>query len=147
MRLLGIDPGRRGAIAALARGDCGGWRVSTQDLPASVAELQDLLPTLTPVAFAVLEKPFYPPGIGIRSATVIAEAYGALTASLFAAGIPVREVRPVDWKRALNVPRDKAGARQQASMLFPLDAEQWTRAKEDGRAEAALIAWFGMRWV
>ncbi len=28
MRLLGIDPGRRGAIAALERGDHGGWRVS-----------------------------------------------------------------------------------------------------------------------
>lgn len=146
-RILGIDPGKTGALAVLEREDYCGWRVTAHDMPGSVAELQDLLPTLAPVAFAVVEKPFYPPGIGLRSVAVTAERYGALLASLFAAGIPAREVRPVDWKRSLNVPRDKAGARQQASMLFPLDADQWTRRKDDGRAEAALIAWFGMKWV
>ena len=133
--ILGIDPGREGAMARLYRGDCGMWRVDVIDLPQTPGELDDC------------ERPIYPPHIGIRSATRIAEAYGALKATLFHAGIPLREVRPHEWKRSLSVPADKHGARRRAAEFFPDDADQWRLARHHGRAEAALIAWYGRRWA
>lgn len=145
--ILGIDPGKKGALAVLGRCDAGVWRVITHDMPGTTADLQGLLSSLPAVAFAVVEKPFYPPKCGVQSIAAMAEGYGALKASLHAAGIPIREVRPGEWKPALAVPKDKAGARQAAGMMFPDDSDQWRLAKHDGRAEAALIAWFGKRWL
>ena len=145
-RILGVDPGRKGALALMSRGDAASWRVETHDMPAAIPDLQALLPRLTPVAFAVVEKPFYNRIMGTSNAGRSGEAYGVLLASLHAAGIPIREVRPDEWKRALNIPKDKTGARQSAGMMFPDDADQWPLVKHDGRAEAALLAWYGKRW-
>lgn len=145
--LLGIDPGRTGAIARLYKGDAGMWRVDTHDLPQTPGALAELIGKLTPVVLAAVERPFYPPHIGIRSATTIAHAYGALTATLTHCGVPFCEVAPRDWKRSLRVPADKAGARRRAEEFFPDDAGQWRLAKHHGRAEAALIAWYGRRWA
>ena len=49
-----------------------------------------------------------------------------------------------DWKAALNLSSAKSASREQASLTFPDDAAQWARVKDDGRAEAALLAWYAM---
>jgi hypothetical protein len=49
------------------------------------------------------------------------------------------------WKKALGVPADKDGARARASQLMPENAWLWPLVKHDGRAEAALIAYWGIR--
>lgn len=145
--ILGIDPGRNGALAVLSdETRDGAYRVKTHDMPDTASGLHSLLLSLSPVAFAVVEKPFYPHGIGATNIARIAEAYGALKATLLFCGIPTREVRPKEWKAALNLGSDKAASRQMASMLFPDDTGQWARAKDDGRAEAALIAWYGRKF-
>lgn len=41
--------------------------------------------------------------------------------------------------------KGKDGSRARASELMPRHAGQWVRVKDDGRAEAALIALHGMR--
>ncbi|MBC7907617.1 MAG: hypothetical protein H7Y60_12860 [Rhodospirillaceae bacterium] len=46
-------------------------------------------------------------------------------------------------QRLLALPADKDGARARASQLLPAHAGLWCRAKYDGRAEAALIAYYG----
>jgi hypothetical protein len=43
------------------------------------------------------------------------------------------------------VPAAKDGARARASQLLPGAADQWPLVKHDGRAEAALIALWGIR--
>ena len=58
--------------------------------------------------------------------------------------IPLTMVAPLKWKRALGVPADKDGARARASQLLPAHAGLWCRVKDDGRAEAALIAYYGV---
>lgn len=142
--ILGIDPGKKGALAVL---DTATRRVMCHDMPDTTLGLHDLVSELPHIALALVEKPFYPPQIGIRSVAVIAQAYGTLLGALSWRSIPVREVRPVDWKQALGLSRDKAASREKAGLFFPDDAEQWKRAKDDGRAEAALIAWYGLRWA
>lgn len=140
--ILGIDPGKSGGIALLD-----GLSVQTWPMPSTTRDLHDLIAGLPIIKIGVLEKPFYPPSIGISNAARIAEAYGVIKGALQWRDIPFHEVRPADWKRSLNVPTDKHAARQRASEFFPNAAEQWAKAGEDGRAEAALIAWFGKRWV
>ena len=60
--------------------------------------------------------------------------------------VPMFEVRPAEWKAALNLGTSKSASRERAMMQWPDDADQWRRARDDGRAEAALIAWYGVRF-
>ena len=59
--------------------------------------------------------------------------------------IPVTYLTPKKWKGALGVPKAKDGARARASELLPGYSHLWQRVKDDGRAEAALIALYGAR--
>lgn len=144
MILLGIDPGVKGALAVY---DTHEGRVKTHDMPDTTAGLYDLIGTLPKIDVCVVEKPFYPKVIGVQNVARIAEAYGRIKAILFGHGIPIHEVRPADWKAALNLSSNKAASRELAGCCFPDDADQWARVKDDGRAEAALLAWFGKRFA
>lgn len=76
IRLLGIDPGRQGALAVLENETRdGAFHVTTYDLPDTTSGLLDLILSLPPVAFATVEKPFYPQGIGKRNVAAIVQAY------------------------------------------------------------------------
>ena len=52
---------------------------------------------------------------------------------------------PQRWKKALSLGQGKDAARARASQLLPAHAHYWQRVKDDGRAEAALIAVYGQR--
>lgn len=143
-KIIGIDPGKKGAICLFEKTE---QSVTCHDMPDTTQGLHDILSGFPVVSFAVVEKPFYPHHIGVTNATKIAEAYGTLKGALQWLSIPVREVRPLDWKRSLNLSSSKSASREMASMLFPDHSAQWARAKDDGRAEAALIAWYGLRWA
>lgn len=144
MLILGIDPGNKGAFAVL---DTNGNRVSCTDMPDTTAGLHDLALSLPAVAFCVIEKPFYPKVIGVKNVARIAEAFGAVRNTIAWKGIPIHETRPAEWKAALNLSSNKTASREMAGLIFPDDAAQWPLIKHDGRAEAALIAWYGMRWA
>lgn len=135
---LGIDPGRQGAIAVL---DSDTMAVAVHDMPDTTAGLHDLIAGLPLIKVALLEKPFFPRMIGITNAVKIATAYGTLTGALAWRSISVREIPPVEWKKRLGLSSVKAASREKASMLFPDIAEQFKRVKDDGRAEAAILAW------
>ena len=144
MLILGVDPGKNGALAVL---DKEAGRVTCHDMPDTVAGVHDLIAGLPVVRLACVEKPFYPQHIGTTSVAKIAEAYGVLKGALAWRSIAMFEVRPAEWKAALNLGPNKGASRERAMMQWPDDAAQWKRAKDDGRAEAALIAWYGLRWV
>jgi crossover junction endodeoxyribonuclease RuvC len=54
--------------------------------------------------------------------------------------IPHQLVTAAKWKKYFNLSQDKGISRRLASERFPHDAEQFSRVKDDGRAEAALLA-------
>jgi crossover junction endodeoxyribonuclease RuvC len=62
-------------------------------------------------------------------------------------GIPYELVTPQRWKKALmdGMGKDKDASRLQAIRLFPAIAGQLARKKDDGRADALLIAEYGRR--
>jgi hypothetical protein len=144
LNILGTDPGRNGAFAILDTGTF--KRVTCHDMPATIDGLHDLVAGLPEIAFAVVEQPFVGTIASRKSLAVTFEAYGALKGALMWRSIPIYTVTPSVWKQSLNIPADKTAARRRAAEFFPDDAHQWRLAKHDGRAEAALIAWYGLRW-
>jgi crossover junction endodeoxyribonuclease RuvC len=68
---------------------------------------------------------------------------GALEMAVAAKGHELRWVTPAKWKAHFGLVADKGVARGLAIQRFPQHAKLFARAKDDGRAEAALIALYG----
>lgn len=142
---LGIDPGKRGAMAAL---DSTGGIVWVDDMPSLTgsaigAWLVDRLANES-VAVAWVEKVHAMPKQGVSSVWTFAEGFGALLGGFGALRVPVRFVAPNVWKKAAGLSPDKDGARQRASERWPGHAGLFARRCDDGRAEACLIGLHGL---
>jgi crossover junction endodeoxyribonuclease RuvC len=85
------------------------------------------------------------PGQGVTSMFNFGLSFGFVQALAFSAGVPVSFVRPQEWKKGVGIPSgsEKGASRIRASQLFPNDADKWSRVRDDGLAEAALIAYYG----
>ena len=139
---IGIDPGKTGAIAVM---DADDMSVRVYDMPGTIEEKRAILSEIGSVRGAWIEKPFCPRMIGIKNAVTIAQAYGEMKACLFFAGVPTNEVPPATWKKHFGLSTDKDASRAYASSVFPDQSNLWARKKDDGRAEASLIACYGWR--
>jgi crossover junction endodeoxyribonuclease RuvC len=146
MILAGIDPGANGALAIVDNQLVTILDVpkvgNVIDYPAWAKEWNLFLPF---VSHIWIEKVGSMPKQGVTSMFSFGERYGFVTALAYSAGVPVSFTRPQDWKKAVGIPvkADKGASRLRASQLFPQHAEQWKRVKDDGRAEALLIAYAG----
>jgi crossover junction endodeoxyribonuclease RuvC len=98
-----------------------------------------------PIDHVFVERVGAMPGQGTSSMFAMGKATGIVIGALAALGLPLTLISPVTWKRALQVPAAKDGARARASQLLPGSAAQWARVKDHGRAEAALIALYGVQ--
>jgi crossover junction endodeoxyribonuclease RuvC len=146
---LGIDVGATGAVAAL--GPDGGL-LAVDDLPyADGAVLAPVLADLVlahGTAVAWVEQAQAYPGQGGSSGFKYGTGYGVILGVLGALDIPTQRVTPAVWKRAAGLGRDKGQARRRACELWPAAADRFARVRDDGRAEACLIArhgWLAMR--
>jgi hypothetical protein len=137
---LGIDPGKRGAIAIT---DSDTWRVTCHDMPPTTQELHDLIAGLPTVKLCTLEKLHAGPVMGRTTIATMFMNYGILKGALMWRDIPFKEVRPSKWKPGMGLSKDKNASRELAMQRFPDDAEQFKRVNDDGRAEAALLAIYG----
>ena len=151
--VLGIDPGLSGAIAlytpetrALVIYDTPTFtltRGAKAKREPDATELARIIDASGPISHAFVEQVNAMPGQGVSSVFAFGKVYGLALGIVAANFIPLTLVAPLKWKRALSVPADKDGARARASQLLPEHAALWSRAKDDGRAEAALIAYYG----
>jgi len=147
--IIGIDPGLGGALALLCNND-----LEIYDMPtiqdgtkrrvdhAQLAVILDLWAKHQGIT-CIIEKVASMPGNGHAGAFTFGRAAGVVIGAVAANFIPIVEVPPQVWKRKTQTPTDKDGARLRASEIFPRYAGQWARVKDDGRAEAALIAYYG----
>lgn len=138
--LLGIDPGRKGALAIL---DAEEMHVEVHDMPQTPQELYALFESLPKIKMCILEKLHAGPQMSRTAIARMFEDYGLLKGALIWRDVPFFDVRPAKWKPALNVTADKSSSRQMAMQLWPDQASLFKRVKDDGRAEAALLAWYG----
>ena len=83
---------------------------------------------------------------GVASQAMFMEQYGVLCGIMIGLGIPHETIHPATWKAAIfHGSSEKTDARLKASSLFPSIADRFARVKDDGNAEAALIADYGRR--
>ena len=150
--ILGIDPGMGGALAIYSPGLTG---VYVYDIPKSIdsgidaqalASLVERIHLTYPNITAVVERVSSMP----RQAGAFAFGLstGIIHGCLASHGIPFELVSPNVWKAKMGLTRfpdetyaqNKTRARALASQLFPALASQFNRVKDDGRAEALLLA-------
>lgn len=155
MRILGVDPGCYGALALLCDNGryLGVWdmpilllrRGKTDKAEVDGVELARLLRGLYRDDIVVLEQVGGLPGQSAPAAFNFGRAAGAVEYAAKALGLRVETVAPVTWKKALRVNEGKDGSRALAMRMWPEKADLFKRKKDDGRAEAALIAEWGRR--
>lgn len=152
--IVGIDPGLSGALFFINPEGTTGEAV---DAPVHLLKRGgkakrelDIVALLNilgrhPISHAFVELVGPMPRQGVSSVFSFGKSYGVVLGAVAACHIPLTLVSPVQWKRALQVPRSKDGARARASQLLPEAAHQWPLQRHDGRAEAALIGLYGVR--
>ncbi len=87
------------------------------------------------------------PGQGVSSTFRFGEGYGVLQ-GIMATHSNIRVIlpRPSVWKMSMGVTADKGSSLRLARQLFPaFETKYFSRIKDDGRAEALLLALFGLR--
>ena len=160
--VLGVDPGLSGGLALLERREADGTGVpftvmhAVADIPAigEGANRRVNVPAVlgwirakhrVPPDHAFMERGQGFPGQGISSTFRYGRACGALEACVAGLQIPLTLVAPVAWKRSLSLlGREKEASRQRALELFPTAVDDLSRHLDHGRAEAMLLAWYGL---
>jgi crossover junction endodeoxyribonuclease RuvC len=155
--VLAIDPGLSGAIAAYD-----GYILLVEDLPVSkqkakkrlnLGRLMSQVPYLASCVVAgdfLVEQVGAMPRQGLSSAFNFGFTVGAIHMAAHGAAMRLHTVTPAQWKfgvglNAVSGQDQKArknASREKAIELFPQYADLFARVKDDGRAEAALMAWW-----
>ena len=152
-RIIGIDVGLDGAIAMMNGTDL----IKVLDMPTvtldrngkakrqiSIPELIEIIDEFKPEE-AYIERVFAMSGQGVTSVFSFGRSLGAIEGVIAARSIKSTLVTPQTWQKAMGVSGGKDGARARAMELFPWNVDYFKRKKDDGRADAALIACWGLR--
>ena len=165
--ILGIDAGAHGAIAAY-NSDANDL-LMVEDMPFDVVHvggkdrhrvspqrLADLIRGFDH-AQLLMEQPTYRPLVarnkqtgqretrqpGAAGMAQLGESVGIVKGIAAAYRMSFTGVAPGAWKRVVRCPAEKGEARRRATECFPRWSALFARVKDDGRAEAALIALYG----
>lgn len=140
-RVVGIDPGITGGVACIDDGRLShAVAMPVYNGLTSALDLCEILTNMQPDVVAV-EKTQAMPKNGSVASFSLGMNTGIVHGVIGTLGHPLVMIRPVDWKRANGlVGKDKNASRGLASSLWPYKAAAFKRVKDDGVAEAALIA-------
>lgn len=146
MLVYGVDPGISGAIARL---DLMEGLLEVYDMPVmEVNKKKQVNAQLVTDIFAEQHAPVYiekvgaMPGQGVASMFNFGKSYGILIGCAAGLKMETTLVTPQMWQKALKCQKGKDGNRQRACELFPNYAQLFARKKDDGRADAALLAYY-----
>lgn len=164
--VMGIDPGFSGGIAVydpLTK-----TIVSVEDMPIFELETAEgkkrreidayTLASLIEMyaknlSLVVIEEVGARPDQGVVSMFNFGKGVGTVVGSAAAFNLPIATVKPGLWKSVMGLSSDKNLSRIRASEFFPDSEKYFRRKKDDGRAEAALLAVFGhtfmqhLKWI
>lgn len=142
MIYIGIDPGKKGAMAVIDRSQ-------TVLFPFSEGEYVNALKTLPPqITKACLEHVGAMPGQGVTSMFHFGENFGYIKGLLEAFEIPYELVRPQKWKKEFSITGEKNSSIEVCKRLFPgvdLRRTERCRKDDDNVAEALLMAEYARR--
>jgi Holliday junction resolvasome RuvABC endonuclease subunit len=142
--IIGVDPGKNGAIAWITDG-----KPCVEKMPETLQDLWDMMQSVAHErgydsannCTAYLEQVHSSPQMGVKSAFTFGQGMGHLEMALTAAGIPFVRVTPQRWQKSLGclTGGDKNITKRRAQELFP--SLKITHAV----ADALLIAEYGRR--
>lgn len=152
--IIGIDPGLKGAICVHRGPD----NIEVFDMPTvslivngkarnmvDPYQFRDIIINAGPCNMVVLEKLSTRPGESPIAALSYGIGFGQMIGVLVALERPYTTVTPQEWTKVLRVGADKDLHRLVAMQNFPHAADLFKRKKDDGRADAALIAHWASR--
>ena len=145
---IGIDPGQTGGVAYL---DGDGTLLDVVPMPVHDKEVvatqlsQILKLWLSDNEYATfgcaIEQVGSMPGQGVASTFKFGKSFGIALGVVGSLGIPMIRIRPQEWKKTMGLSgKDKAASLGLASELWPSHGVHWKLKKNDGLADAALIA-------
>lgn len=142
MVILGIDPGAKGGVSILDRGEyVAGMRMPVIKMRGkNLLDAKVILDFLTPYDLdtVVIEQVGSMPGQGVTSAF----SFGRITGAIEATTMPLTDrmiwVTPAVWKKHFKLGKDKRGSLDAFNLRF--GNHRLTKLADDGIAEAALIA-------
>lgn len=152
--IIGIDPGAKGALAFFdpAIGSLVVKDMPTMEVVRNGKNKAEISPGMVAALIrehgpcplmAIIERVGAMPGQGLSSTFQFARGVGMLEGVLAGLNIATITIAPQVWRKVAKVRGGKDASRMRACELFPRDAALFARVKDDGRAEAALIAWAG----
>lgn len=155
MIIIGIDPGFTGAVAIFRPKV---WDLQIHDMPVlpnikgkteiNLHLLHDILSREGDDRhIAVVEHVSAMRGQGVSSMFRFGQGFGAIQMALASHKIETHYVTPAKWKSYFGLSKDKGVSRGLATQRFPEYAQQFVRVKDDGRAEASLLALYGMEVI
>lgn len=152
--ICAIDPGFTGAIAFL---NTGTRALSVHDMPTApslkgrveldlygLCSLLDFHGSPDEPRISVLEQVAARPGQGAPATFRFGQGYGAIEMALVGNGWTRNYVTPTVWKKHFKLSKDKGVSRALACQRFPQHADLFARVKDDGRAEAVLLALYAL---
>jgi crossover junction endodeoxyribonuclease RuvC len=153
MSVLGVDIGSAGALALVSDA---GELVEVADIPI-LADGPNGRPTICAPLLSNVIRRWSPgeafvehvgtlPTDGRVGAFAFGRARGVLEGVLGALAVSTKWLTVPTWRRAVGLPAtaSKDAARSEAIRRWPANAELFARIRDDGRAEAALIAVAGI---
>lgn len=146
MVFVGVDPGKRGAIAVI---DERGNAIDVIDMPETEMEVVSVFERIREMGdiFVAIEIQTYMPKQ--RGVNELLTRYGFLLGVLQAFRIRNERISPNKWKRSMGVLVGKKESKKKKKLVSIEKAQQLFPnveiGKKDGRAEALLIAEYARR--
>lgn len=155
MVICGIDPGQKGGISFLTNENLVMYPTPVYDVQfvksgkkrirkdmdcLRVAEIiREHAPDLV-----ILERVTARPGQGVTSMFRFGQNFGQYEGIVHTLGIKLHHVTPQAWKKHFDLPSEKYAALALANSLFEGHEKIFKLKKNDGLAESALMAKYGM---
>lgn len=147
MIYVGIDPGKKGAVAYMMETPGGNFVANVLPMADALSVFRMLASTGKPIR-ACIEQVHAMPKQGVTSTFSFGEGFGWIKGVMDALGISYQEVPPQKWKREFGLNSDKQTSIQVCKRLFPdadLRPTERSRVDSDGMAEALLMAEYARR--
>ena len=160
MRVIGIDPGLNGAIATITEMAGDDLHLHIFDIPTIKGKVRgndldwetflDLMHKwyLSTVDMVVMEKPVLArPGEGRGSIGKFGYVCGAIEGIMRSrnADADFHSVSPQKWKAYFGLLKQTKNASREKAIYYFCEHQLFKRKKDDSRAEAALIALYGLK--
>lgn len=148
--VIGIDPGKNGAIASITIGgdkpDVVSAGFKDEIIGLVIGEVVQGCLSQSDNLIVYLEKVHSFPGQGVSSSFAFGRAFGEVIGALDVLGVPYRLVSPQKWQKLIGgLPKKKDGATQHKRALKVEAQRLFPQIKITlGNADALLIADYGL---